>query len=740
MKIKILSFAISVVMLQPTYALEALDEDVLRAVSAQDGLLASLQGSELTLNRFQWEDDNLALRVNQIRLAPLDVTLDFDVGANAGVPAFSMGVTIEPYELSSVAMRVAGAGGSTRTFGLLGIETLSPTIFRLSNTNGLFDASTSNGKLFLDARDGNWYLAQPRLVPFAGGFNGDPAQGYNVLVFRNFNLVGEATGKFTLDSAKGLNFLGNLSLPRVNTTTNGFQLDLGVQTNIMFPGSPAAFDFGVLNASNTQSHWKFGFSGDLLNVDYSVRGSTGAGIGTGLGSSGIILQPKFEFARQGEGDQFVLELAEPGGNSLRFSNWRALVDGASATPSRATFDMGSIYINLLEPGALNGLSNFTTSTTSSFFPAAAFGATPASVIADENSVAIAVRGFELQGGARTITMHDVATGTQLSTPQTWALMPNFYNLDANLLLYPSGHPSIAAAERHGAGFDLTIQTAGKNTAYGTPSTEGSHLIVADTDANKYIGFRNIDARYSFLAGQLYVADTSMDYLAGSGLDVNGLRFASRNMSFDIRADLAIGDLPDGTVARRMRDDDAIAGMRWKFGGDFSFTLAPPPGQDYIGITSVLRATDPSKNGLYIIEPVDGTRIEWIDITGELRLVSQHVMDADVSDASRIDFWRESVASQPGPVQRTVITFATAYELGPGTGRDDVVRIGKLNLYKAPATNAAFTGAGNTYREGVDWKPGAELNGVAAGSGTAFTLGQMVIPGGKFYGQVDLKVK
>lgn len=291
------------------------------------------------------------------------------------------------------------------------------------------------------------------------------------------------------------------------------------------------------------------------------------------------------------------------------------------------------------------------------------------------------------------------------------------------------------------GMDLNIETTGKNTLPGTPSSQGTHLLVADTSANTYMGFRNINSRYSFRDAQLYAADPSFDFTAGSGLDVAGLRLSSERMEFDIRAGFAIGDLPDGSAEKRIRDDDDIFGMRWKFGGTFSFTFSPPPaGRSYIGITSSLVASDPGKNGIYIVEPVDGTRIEWTSITGTLNLVSQHVIDGNYSDASRIDILRESTASFPGPVIREMLTVATAYELAPGTGKNDVIRVGELNLYRPPATSTAFTGTSGAYREGVDWKPGFQLTGDTPGTGSAYSLGEMVIPGGRFYGQIDIKVR
>lgn len=751
-RLKALVLATSLALPGYALALDALSDETLSRVDAQAGIDFILTDSSFDLGSVAFQDGSGSgdpdIRVNGINITPLDTKLSIDVGAAAtGEPALSIGLVTQPFKLRTSSIQINDPTGTAiNTFGLFATETVNPTTLLFTNVGGLLALGGPGGTFAFDTRNATWYLAQPRVLTASGG-NGDPTQGYNVLVFRGFNLKGQASGKFGVDPVKGLQFLGTISLPRIDATNNGLQLDLGFKNNANFSNS-SVFDFAVVNAITTAPYYRFGLSGDLLNSDYSIVGGTGTGIGTGLGTSGIILRPKFEFARSSEANEFVLEMGEPAGTTVRFSNWTALSNGAAASPGRAVIDMGALYFNLLPPVSGNGLSNFTVASSSSFGTGSPFGQVNTSTLSGNNSAALALRGFELQGGARTITFYDAVTGAAVSTPQSWALMPTFYNVNGNLLVYPSGHPN--AVTRHGMGLDLTIDTTGKDTATGSTGSKGTHLIVADTTANKYIGFRNIDSRYAFLDGQLYVADPSFDFAAGTGLDVSGLRLSSRNMSFDIRADFAIGDLPDGTAGKAMRDDDAVAGMRWKFGGDFTLALSPPPsGQSYIGLTATLNATDPSKNGIYIVEPVDGTRIEWINITGKLNLLSQHVLDADYSDASRIDILKEGTASFPGPTQRSIVTFATAYELAPGTTKTDVIRIGQLNLYRPPANNALFHGATSggsctagtpCYKEGVDWKPGFGLDGIAAGSGSAFTLGEMVITGGRFYGQVDLKVK
>ena len=110
--------------------------------------------------------------------------------------------------------------------------------------------------------------------------------------------------------------------------------------------------------------------------------------------------------------------------------------------------------------------------------------------------------------------------------------------------------------------------------------------------------------------------------------------------------------------------------------------------------------------------------------------------------------------------RPFVTFAAAFELAPGRpanysvapinseqvgvkAEDSVVHIGRLNLYRPPVTNAVFTGAGTTYKEGVDWKPGFNLAGTVdgvGGTGRFYTLGEMVLTGGRFYGEINLKVQ
>lgn len=834
MKLKIgtLPLAIALASAGYTHAMDSLTDDTLGEVTGQDGLQVNLSApSGISATKFGWVDGDyttgvvpvnanaLELYVDNPKISVLTSTINLDFGSNKstfdGVPALSIDTTTQAFQFSTTAQRIGNNVAGTRNFGIYAIDFPNPTTLTFFSTNGLFDGTApyspppANGnKLSFNMDRANWFLAQPRCY-YSGGCtwtgatpgigtsstmlsdgyldgsstntqNGD----YNILVFRNFTLKGTATGRFTIDAAKGFNFLGTVSLPRVSPTQGGFQVDIATLNNVDFSSSAPynTFNFGAVStalaaANNQGRHWRFGFSGDLLNVDISLIGDNGSSVLSEAtpGATGLKLTPRFDFGKSTDANEFVLEMGEPVGgagcnpsttdcgSSVRFSNWLALDSSTDATGNnRATYNLGSLYLNLLPQGAGNGMQNWVTPASATGYSSFActagaactsdktnFGAISMynGASTGENAVALAIRGMELQGGAQTIGFYVTDTGAQLGTSQSWALMPTFYNLNANLLLYPSGHPSYnaPAVARHGTGFDLTIETTGKNTAFGTPSTKGTHLIVADTAAKKYVGFRNIDAQYSFLNSQLYVADNTMDFASGSGLDVAGLRFTSK-MSFDIRAGLAVGSLPDGTVAGRMRDDDDVAGFRWKFGGDFSFTFSPPPsGKSYIGLTSTLNATDATKNGMYIVEPVDGTRIEWINITGKLNMVSQNVIDGDYSDASRIDIGYESAATAPASTPRPYFTLATAYELAPGTTQSDadVIRIKSLNLYKTPTVaNNVFTGAGGTYKENVDWKPGFALAGTnpAASNpdGTTYRLGEMVITGGKFYGQIDLK--
>lgn len=726
------------------FALEMMSDDSLSEVSAQDGIQLRSQASAIDMQRLYWQDGDptsastLDLRWDTVNITPttgatFKSTTTLDFGANAGgIPAISLENVTESFRLKTKGLRVNNNSARNNTFGVLAMETTTNSKFGYFNTNGLFDALSSNGKLTFDIQKANIYLAQPRCF-YASGCSFNTTAGvsvgtgafipdgvlnsnYNILAFKDSNIKGSMNGKFSIDTTKGLNFNGTLSLPYVAATkTNGFQLKVGVLSNVNLGTSTPNFDFakvdGFTTASTIRPYWQFGFSGDLKNADISLMGDKAA-IST-TNTVGLKISAQADFAKSTDASPFVLEMGEPFGVAgaspftIQFKNWVALSDGAGVATAPATFKFGDAYINLLSRNsvmaafALNP-DQVNTDATPNPFVGSSFGSITTTNAVDENAFSQALRGFELQAYAHKIAFND---NVNVPVDQNWALMPLFYGFSSNLVLYPSGYPDlITPFQRRGIGFDWNVETLGSansdNSACITVvCAKGTHLLVADTATNKYVGLRNVNGRYSFLRGQLYAADSLMD-------GVEGLMLSAKNFALDIDTEFAVGDLPNGTTVTGIRNDDEFVGIRLKLAGEFKLALSPAPtNESYIGLSGSLNMTDGSKNSITFTEPVDGTKLQFANMTGQINILPEHVTGGSFEDASRIDVGIKPMTSSSGVVSdQPFVTFAGAIEFAPGLGNADVIRIRDINFIQ----------------------------------GTSYRLGEAVITGGRLYTQLDIR--
>jgi len=719
---------------QTIFALDELSDESLAEVAGQDGIQIKSSVSSVDMSRLYWQDGAVAastldLRWDTVNITPrtatkLETTTQLNFGASSGTPAVYLSNVIQPFRLKTQGIRVANdTTGTDRTFGIFALETTTPTTFTYFNSNGLFNSAGSTGKMTFDIQNSNWYLAMPRCFYATGcslssttttvgasvgtgAFvpNGSTSSNYNILALKNLNLKGSMTGKFEVNATKGLNFEGTLSLPKIDPSTNGFQVQFGVQSNIAAASVTPSFDFAA--ASSIKPYWQFGFSGDLLNTKLSLVGDNTTAI-SGTNTTGIKISGQADFAKTGA-NAFMVEMGEPFGLSgsspytIQFKNWVPLSDGSSASATAATFKFGDAYINLAAPNTT--MNNFTANPDNNAarnpFAGVSFGSITTPNIAGENAFTQALRGFELQAYPTSIGFNDGTTVTE----QSWSLMPLFYGFSSNLALYPSGHPSLGATnERRGIGFDWKVETFARANADGSACTttscvKGTHFLVADTTAKRYVGLRNISGRYIFGQGQLYAADATID-------GVEGLILRSKQFELDMDSEFAVGDLPNGTTVTGIRNDDEFYGLRLKLAGDLKLAFSPAPtGESYIGLSGALNMTDGTKNSITITEPTDGTKLQLANITGLLKINPEHVTGGSYEDASRIDLGVSS-ASDPIFPNKPFITFATALEISPGTGNTDVLRVKDINLIQGA----------NTYR-----------------------LGEMVMTGGRIYAQLDIR--
>lgn len=683
----------------PLYALELMSDESMSEMTAQDGVSFRSTATNIIMDRLFWREDSKELQFRNINITGWDSTTTLDFGADSDLasatPALAISSTIQPFLLTVGSVGICNATVTCATTGgELALETTTPSTFTFFNTNGLFDASSANARFRFNVSDANIYVAQT--------YGGIAPSKRNLAMLKKLTLNGSLNGKFSIDSAEGLRAQGTLSLNKNNTThVNGFQFDLAHKAN-------QASGFTTTGANTIL---RFGLSGNINNFDAKLRADNTLATGT----QGI----KFSAKGVLDKNNFQMEIGHPNTYSIIFKNWVDLANGAAVVPSSPDITLGDIYVNLTAAGAT--LPNFTTGY------GAGFGQT---AVATTDAYSIAIRGLNWQAFPKVIAFQNNSSFVQ--TTQNWSLVTSLYNLDSNLLLFPDGHPNAAVTTKRGVGFDWNLATTGRDAT----GKEGTHILVADPAVGTYMGWRNLNTKISFAQGQFYVTDAVTEIANGDPNGVDGIKFTSKNMSFDIAGEFAVGRLPNGSSITTISNTDEMFGLRVRMQGEAAFTFSPSPSpQGYLAMSGQLKLVDPNPtfhsgslansvladpqglvNSIVITEPTDNTEIQFSDISGTINIKPEHIKAGEFSDRATI------IGGQIGDVDysdatrteigNNTVTFATALEFGPGSGAANVFRIGDIAL-------------------GID----ADSN--PSTPATQYRLGEMVIPGGRLYSQITI---
>ena len=678
----------------PLYALELMSDESMSEITAQDGVSFRSVATNIAMDRLFWREDSKELQFRNINITGWDSTTTLDFGADSDLasatPALAITSTMQPFLLTVGSVGICNAAATCATTGgELALQTTTPSTFTFFNTNGLFDASSANGRFRFNVGDANIYIAQS-----FGGVR-------NLAMLKKLTLNGTLNGKFSIDSAEGIRAQGTLSLNKSNLNrVNGFQFDLAHKAN-------QATGF-TTTGSNTIL--RFGISGNINNFDARLRADNTLTTGT----QGI----KFSAKGVLDKNNFQMEIGHPNTYSVIFKNWVDFANGAAVVPSSPDITLGDIYVNLTAAGAT--LPNFTTGY------GAGFGQT---AVATTDAYSIAIRGLNWQAYPKVIAFQNNSTFVQ--TTQNWSLIPALYNLDSNLLLFPDGHPNPAVTVKRGVGFDWNLATTGRDAT----GKEGTHILVADPAVGTYIGWRNLNTKISFAQGQFYVTDAVTEIANGDPNGVDGIKFTSKNMSFDMAGEFAVGRLPNGSSITTISNTDEMFGLRVRMQGEAAFSFSPSPSpQGYLAMSGKLNLIDPNPtfhsaslaqsvladpqglvNSIVITEPSDNTEIQFSDISGVIDIKPEHIKAGEFTDRPSI-IGGQGIADYSDATRTEIgnntVTFATALEFGKGLGATNVFRIGDIGL-------------------GID----ADSNPLTPA--TQYRLGEMVIPGGRLYSQITI---
>ena len=579
-KLNILAF--SVLMAQHSFALEALTDDSLSQISGQSGVTLSFESDIITADQFNWKDQTrfaddstgqLNLSLNNIYAYrnvndPITGSIKLDTGATSNLkPRISIEAQLDPANFYIGKIAVCGNGTSgancddigSESMGALTLQNRSPLKFTLVTQNGLFSATEQS---FVDLALNNINVLYT--LENSGQFNQLGLKDFNFNIKGPMYLyISNSRGLVASTNAEGVATSSNeIFLERVTDLDNpgktkpGFNVDLRYKTDV----GANFFDYN-LTQENSKPILRIGASGRLrdaeltLNADRptlgfaSLPGKTATG--DAAGTTGLHLSAKASFTRdiKDAGGNITstgakLEIGATGKNTfaVEFGNLTPLqvrkLDGGSLALNQdlTKINFGDIYINTIKSNALDFQIGQNIATLlgrqAGVYRQTLYENQPV----DPNILSVAVRGFSLEGVARSgrfiaDNSNDASNPTITQSGQ-WGIGIPIYNLNANVGLYGTNYGT--NNEKQGIGFSLAMSTDGRD-ATGTKTTA---LLLIDSSPNPF----QTTEEYNGYAG-LRNIDLFVDAKGAIGFLPEGIEVELSKFVIAMGAELAFGQLP-----------------------------------------------------------------------------------------------------------------------------------------------------------------------------------------------------
>ena len=561
-----------------SYALQALNDQILSDVTGQDGISITYEASKVDIKQLNWVDPaevgktpiKLGLHNIEVKTATgynnIKTKLDFDVGttplANGtqGV-GIQLSASVSPFTATAAQIMLmcspnCATGETDQNLGSFKLSTISPFEVYLATTNGLFNRDS---KVHLDFKLQNASISY--------------GQNNQDLTLKDFNFNLSADGYLYIDETEGvvLTSKGSVGdnivvLGRVEDKTDVHDSRVGNATN---PGLNVDLRYGSANSTH-RNLIRIGASGALtngkiaLNADQTgvakfntvnrVNGNVQenevvASAGYGFkNAGGLHLNVSADFTRVGNSllgastpTTFELGHTGTGSYAIEFSNLSPLNVRTSTDPNSAInsqnayIDFGQIYINNIRTNSMGFVVNDQIKTI--------LGAQNYELIYNpsptgnaSNMAFIAVRGLDFQAIARKARfISDNSIAVNNTNEGTWGLGIPIYNLNANAVFFAKKYTNTAGTVKDGLGYDIAVSTDGYGEdSQGNPKT--TSIIVIDgamskhgEEVNYYTGLRNIDS-YFKANGVI-------------GFNENEIYIKADNLLFAANAEIAIGQLP-----------------------------------------------------------------------------------------------------------------------------------------------------------------------------------------------------
>ena len=608
-----------------SYALQALNDQILSDVTGQDGISITHEASKVDIKQLNWIDPaevgktpiKLGLHNIEVKTATgynnIKTKLDFDVGttqlANGtqGV-GIQLSASVSPFTATAAQIMLmcspnCATGETDQNLGSFKLSTISPFEVYLATTNGLFNRDS---KVHLDFKLQNASISY--------------GQNNQDLTLKDFNFNLSADGYLYIDETEGvvLTSKGSVGdnivvLGRVEDKTDVHDSRVGNATN---PGLNVDLRYGSANSTH-RNLIRIGASGALtngkiaLNADQTgvakfntvnrVNGNVQenevvASAGYGFkNAGGLHLNVSADFTRAGNSllgastpTTFELGHTGTGSYAIEFSNLSPLNVRTSTDPNSAInsqnayIDFGQIYINNIRTNSMGFVVNDQIKTI--------LGAQNYELIYNpsptgnaSNMAFIAVRGLDFQAIARKARfISDNSIAVNNTNEGTWGLGIPIYNLNANAAFFSKKYTNTAGTVKDGLGYDIAVSTDGYGEdSQGNPKT--TSIIVIDgamskhgEEVNYYTGLRNIDSYFKangvigFNENEIYIKADSLLFAANAEIAIGQLPGALYNCPAGVNS-CAKEVVPINNFAKK---DDVLASIAFMLDGKGELFIIP----------------------------------------------------------------------------------------------------------------------------------------------------------------------
>ncbi|MDH1517513.1 hypothetical protein N5I08_00365 [Acinetobacter johnsonii] len=608
-----------------SYALQALNDQILSDVTGQDGISITHEASKVDIKQLNWVDPaevgktpiKLGLHNIEVKTATgynnIKTKLDFDVGttqlANGtqGV-GIQLSASVSPFTATAAQIMLmcspnCATGETDQNLGSFKLSTISPFEVYLATTNGLFNRDS---KVHLDFKLQNASISY--------------GQNNQDLTLKDFNFNLSADGYLYIDETEGvvLTSKGSVGdnivvLGRVEDKTDVHDSRVGNATN---PGLNVDLRYGSANSTH-RNLIRIGASGALtngkiaLNADQTgvakfntvnrVNGNVQenevvASAGYGFkNAGGLHLNVSADFTRAGNSllgastpTTFELGHTGTGSYAIEFSNLSPLNVRTSTDPNSAInsqnayIDFGQIYINNIRTNSMGFVVNDQIKTI--------LGAQNYELIYNpsptgnaSNMAFIAVRGLDFQAIARKARfISDNSIAVNNTNEGTWGLGIPIYNLNANAVFFAKKYTNTAGTVKDGLGYDIAVSTDGYGEdSQGNPKT--TSIIVIDgamskhgEEVNYYTGLRNIDSYFKangvigFNENEIYIKADSLLFAANAEIAIGQLPGALYNCPAGVDS-CAKEVVPINNFAKK---DDVLASIAFMLDGKGELFIIP----------------------------------------------------------------------------------------------------------------------------------------------------------------------